>query len=422
MPIFKKQCLLPKQMTLKLSDKKIIKTANQILPKYPLCDHCLGRVFAKIEDELTNQEKGKTIRKNLKNHKKTAVEDCWLCSGLIDEIPHFVDLILNALKDYEFDTFLVGSKIDEDILDKEAELLNFAGSEYSEPLKTEINRETGKILEKKLGKEVNFENPTIMTVIDTSFDVVNLQISSLFIYGRYKKFRRDIPQTKWFCKVCWGKGCKRCNYEGKLYETSVEELVAKRFVEATHGTGESFHGCGREDVDVRMLGNGRPFVLEILNPKKRELDLSKMKEQINAATKDSIEISNLRFSDRNEVNRLKDAGFRKKYRVVLKGKNPINNEKLKKAAQTLQGKTINQLTPSRVAHRRADMVRQKHIYNCDVESIDGAIAVLTVETESGTYIKELISGDEGRTKPSISEMVGVPCKVTELDVIEVMGE
>jgi tRNA pseudouridine synthase 10 len=409
-------------MTLDISDKKIIKTADQLLSKYPLCDHCLGRVFAKIENELTNEDKGKTIRKHLKNHKKTAVQDCWLCSGLIDEIPHFVDLILNALNDYEFDTFLVGSKIDEDILEKEAELLNLAGPEYSEPIKTEINRETGKILEKKLGKEVNFGNPTIMAVIDTSFDLVNLQISSLFVYGRYKKFRRDIPQTKWLCKICWGKGCKRCDYKGKLYDESVEELVAKTFLDAAKGTDESFHGCGREDIDVRMLGNGRPFVLEIINPKKRKVDLPKIMEKINSINRDSIEINNVRFSDRNEVNRLKEAGFRKKYRVTLKGKNPINNEKLKKAVRSLQGKTINQLTPSRVAHRRADMVRQKYIYNCDVESIDGAIAVLTVETESGTYIKELISGDEGRTKPSISEMLGVPCEVTELDVIEVMGE
>ena len=28
-----------------------------------------------------------------------------------------------------------------------------------------------------------------------------------------------------------------------------------------------FHGAGREDVDVRMLGAGRPFVMEVINPK-----------------------------------------------------------------------------------------------------------------------------------------------------------
>jgi len=222
--------------------------------------------------------------------------------------------------------------------------------------------------------------------------------------------------------VCQGKGCKICNYTGKLYDKSVEELVSKRFLDATQGDGESFHGCGREDVDVRMLGNGRPFVLEIKNPKVRAIDLSKLEPDINRLNQDNIEISDLRFSDKDEVTKLKDAGFRKTYRIVFMGRKPINNEKLKKAVLSLRGKAIGQLTPSRVAHRRAGMVREKHIYNCNLESIDGAMATLTLEAESGTYIKELVSGDDGRTKPSISEMIGVPCEVTELDVIEIKGD
>jgi hypothetical protein len=31
--------------------------------------------------------------------------------------------------------------------------------------------------------------------------------------------------------------------------------------------GVKFHGAGREDVDVRMLGRGRPFILQVLNPR-----------------------------------------------------------------------------------------------------------------------------------------------------------
>ena len=67
------------------------------------------------------------------------------------------------------------------------------------------------------------------------------------------------------------------------------------------------------------------------------------------------------------------------------------------------------------------MLRERYIYNSSVDSIDGAIATLTLEAESGTYIKELISGDNGRTKPSISKLIGIPCTVTELDVIEIKG-
>ena len=272
-------------MVNKLNDKKILKIAKKTLSTYKLCDHCLGRLFSQIEKGTLNQERGATLRKHLKQKTKTKVKDCWLCGGLLDEIPHFVDLISNVLTDYEFDTFLIGSKVDEDIVQKEQEIWDFAESEYAEPIKTELNREIGKPLEKQLQKEVHFENPTIMAVIDTAFDVVKLQIISLFVYGKYKKYVRDLPQTRWFCKICRGKGCRHCEYTGKLYENSIEELIAQPFLEQTGGSGESFHGCGREDIDVRMLGTGRPFVLEIKNPKRRLVDLSQIKEQINTQNK-----------------------------------------------------------------------------------------------------------------------------------------
>ena len=261
-----------------------------------------------------------------------------------------------------------------------------------------------------------------MAVIDTAFDVVNLQIAPLFIYGRYNKYVRDLPQTRWFCKICRGKGCRHCNYTGKLYENSIEELVAQPFLKKTDGVDKSFHGCGREDIDVRMLGNGRPFVLEIKNPRHRLLELPKIEELINVQNKDIIEVNSLRFSDRNEIARIKNASFRKTYRIVFKSKKPINNEKLKKAIRALRSKSIGQQTPSRVAHRRADMVREKQIYSCHIESIDGTMTTLTLEAESGTHIKELVSGDDGKTKPSLSELIGTPCNVTALDVIEIKAE
>jgi tRNA pseudouridine synthase 10 len=409
-------------MIISLKDKEIINIAEKTLTKYKLCDHCLGRIFAKVNTGLTNQNRGQEIRKQLKNYKKIDVNNCWLCSGLLSELLYFVNLISDSLNDYEFETFLIGSKVDKDIIDREQELFDFACCEYIESIKNELNREIGKILEKKLKKKVDFKNPTIMVIIDTAFDEINLQICSIYIYGRYKKFKRNIPQTKWHCKICRGKGCKKCNYSGKLYRNSIEELIAKNILKITKGEDEAFHGCGREDIDVRMLGNGRPFVIEIKNPKIRKFDISKLEEEINSKNKGIIEISNLRFSDKKEIIRLKASGLKKSYRIIIKGEEPINNEKLKKAAQSLRGKIISQFTPSRVAHRRADMVRERQIYNCSIESVDGIMAILTLEAESGTYIKELISGDDGRTKPSLSEMIGIPCEVTELDVIEIKGE
>jgi len=405
-----------------LNDPEILKIAEKTLNNYKLCNNCLGRIFAKKETGINNKIRGELIRNNLKNVNEIKIDDCWLCSGIFNEINHFVKIISDLLKDYEYDTFLIGSKVDDDILEKEKILFEFTGDEFLESIKTELNREIGKKLEKKQKKEVDFKNPTIMVIIDTSFDEINLQILPLFIYGRYKKFKRGISQTIWFCKICKGKGCKKCNYTGKLYKESVEELISKKFLEETKGDSESFHGSGREDIDVRMLGNGRPFILELKNPKIRNINLLKIKQEINDKRNGIIEINDLRFSDRNEITRIKNSRFNKTYRIKFKGKKSINKEKLKKAAQSLRGKKIGQFTPCRVAHRRANMIREKHIYECSVESINKATATLIINAESGTYIKELITGDKGRTKPSISELIGIPCEVKELDVIEVKGE
>ena len=129
-----------------LKDKEVLNIAENTLLNYKLCDYCLGRVFAKLGSKLTNKERGEILRKNLKKDKKTQVKNCWLCSGLLNEIKHFADIISNSLKKYEYDDFLIGSKIDEDILEKEQNLLNFTGSEFAESIKTEINREIGKLL------------------------------------------------------------------------------------------------------------------------------------------------------------------------------------------------------------------------------------------------------------------------------------
>ena len=49
-------------------------------------------------------------------------------------------------------------------------------------------------------------------------------------------------------------------------------------------------------------------------------------------------------------------------------------------------------------------------------------AFFTVTAEAGTYIKELVHGDEGRTVPSVASELEVECKVTALDVLEILDD
>ncbi|MFQ6107544.1 MAG: tRNA pseudouridine(54/55) synthase Pus10 [Thermoplasmata archaeon] len=392
------------------------KAANlePLLKKESFCDPCLGRLFGRIGTGFTNLERGRTIREGLRLDEMLT---CSLCGNLMDEIPKFAKLVEKALSEYECETFLIGSRVDDEIAEKEESLWSELGLEFAEPIKTEINRETGKLVEKSTSKTVDFERPDIMAIVDTRFDFVQLQVNPLFVYGKYRKLKRGIPQTKWPCRECMGKGCERCGNTGKMYPTSVEEIVVTPFLEQTDGVRASFHGMGREDVDALMLGNGRPFVVEVKEPKRRTIDFGVIQEHINQSG--TVEVESLRPSNRREMVRMKEARPTKTYSLKVTFQEPVEKENLNEVVKSFKGKEVAQRTPNRVLHRRADLLRRRRILDMNAELLGPRIAEVVLTAEAGTYVKELISGDEGRTKPSLSEVLGVPAVVDELDVIQI---
>jgi len=53
------------------------------------------------------------------------------------------------------------------------------------------------------------------------------------------------------------------------------------------------------------------------------------------------------------------------------------------------------------------------------ESTEISQPIIFVTTEAGLYIKELISGDKGRTQPNLSELLQNECVCKELDVVKI---
>jgi tRNA U54 and U55 pseudouridine synthase Pus10 len=60
---------------------------------------------------------------------------------------------------------------------------------------------------------------------------VEVKLRSVYVYGRYTKLERGIPQTRWPCRSCKGRGCDRCGGTGRQFPTSVEELIEELGVE-----------------------------------------------------------------------------------------------------------------------------------------------------------------------------------------------
>ena len=202
-----------------------------------------------------------------------------------------------------------------------------------------------------------------------------------------------------------------------MYPTSVEEVIANEVLGESGGTGHALHGMGREDVDARMLGRGRPFIIEIKEPRRRRFDLGGAIAGINASG--IVEVDGLAPARGTDVVPLKEDRAAKTYRVLLRMAPPVEEAKLKSTLPVLVAEPIAQRTPERVVHRRADTTRHRRLLAAEVVGVDGDRVELRVTAEAGTYVKEWVHGDRGRTRPSLAERLDVACEVLELDVLDV---
>ena len=437
----------------------ILEKAVQMLKEYSLCSHCLGRQFALLGYGIENRNRGEAIKLllTMKGHQLTLSKDktgitllktvaangsfdmarnilkrfnkrarakkpCFLCEGKFENINTLADKASKKLKNYESTTFLVGIELPLRVAEREDEFKARFNVVHGESIKGQFSRDIGKQVCEMTKKEVDYGKPDVVVLVNPFANRIRLQINSLYVSGRYRKLVRGIPQSRWLCRACDGKGCESCNWTGKTYQESVEEFIGIPIQEMTEGEEIAFHGAGREDVDARMLGSGRPFVLEVKKPKKRFIDLQKLEQTINKYAKKKVEVHKLRFADKDVVRRFKKAEAAEKvYHVIVEFDRDVSDEALERIERTLSNATIHQQTPQRVLHRRANLTREKYIYKAKVKRLSHNRAEMQIRCQGGLYIKELVTGDEGRTKPSVASILNTKATPLQLDVLGVIA-
>ena len=101
---------------------------------------------------------------------------------------------------------------------------------------------------------------------------VSFMADPILVKGRYVKLTRDVSQTPWHLNEdddddAGVKPQPAANSHTNI--SSVQGLIGDQVKQDIFAADEVYlHGSGREDIDVRMLGHGRPFILEFVNPKK----------------------------------------------------------------------------------------------------------------------------------------------------------
>ena len=281
-----------------------------------------------------------------------------------------------------------------------------------------LKKDTGRSLIKSLTTEICDTNvlynniSKIFIIKEISINInINFLLSPIpfYISGNYIKLSREIGQ----------------NHFDRIFNiSSVDEEIKKYFSKIFKNSEKNdftLSASGREDRNVRMLNSGRHFVYEIFNVKKKfGLNFEELNKKFNDES-NLVKIKNLKLSNKSEYNKLKkeeNAKIKKYLAVVYISKkiekNEINN--------LIKGNlNIKQITPIRVLHQRSLKEREKQIISLkEIEKINDHFIVIEIIASAGTYIKEFINGDLGRTYPNLGSLLNCECDILQLDVEEII--
>ncbi len=247
----------------------------------------------------------------------------------------------------------------------------------------------------------------------------------VLVAGRYVKHARNLSQSP------WAVGGQRFG------ATSVEEIIVDVIKQRMGGGGTpppppapapapalspaplavTFMSAGREDMDVRMLGDGRPFVLEVANARRTQFDAAAyaaMAAAMSASHGELVEVRDLRPSSAEELAAVKRsaASKRKSYVCVVGLSSHVTPAQLA-ALDAAANLVVLQRTPVRVLHRRSQLTRRKTVFCMRTEFLNSRFFILRLQSSAGMYIKEFVHGDLGRTVPSVGQLLGCDADILQ---------
>jgi tRNA pseudouridine synthase 10 len=397
------------------------------MEKFFLCAECARRFFA--QGPIASAEG----------------EGCFICRGSLRALPQLLESALAQSSQFGWSTFSVASSFPRAALINEAEVAtSFLPGQWTS-IKNDVNAKLAEGIAKATGKINNQRSADASFEFDFGAAKAKARPMPLYIHGRYLKLSRSHCQSRWHCSECGGKGsraakggkarkggraqgecggaaasgageeCESCGGSGMNYP-SVEEEIGRLLAPAFCASGCTLHASGREDVDVRCLGTGRPFVAELSSPKKRTADLQALEAQ--SQKNESVRAVGLRMVRKDFIGSVCSSHFEKEYAAAVSAERALSEADASKLS-SLSGTTLEQRTPQRVLSRRADMLRRRAIRKILAEPLPGGRLKLRILAEAGTYIKEFINSDAGRTKPSVSSLLCCQAKCDELDVVAI---
>jgi|AntDeeMinimDraft_5_1070356.scaffolds.fasta_scaffold02145_5 tRNA pseudouridine synthase 10 len=413
----------------------VLDTAREVLKGEPVCEWCLGRCFADTGSGISTAERGHALRVACAMEADEAYEpiaptNCWVCGGIDVDYEAWAQRAADALAGLEFETFQLGTRPPNGILENDRALRRDAGlpENAGRTFNAEVNREVANRLTRLVGASKSAERPDVVLVLDFVDDTVTIRINPVYLYGRYRKLESGVSQRVRHCSHCDGTGmaerngtsrsCKFCDGTGR--RPSVEELVAWRIRDLMDAANVSFHAAGREADDVLVLGTGRPFALEVKEPHRRLFTPAELEAAIIDGAGGTVDIGEISFATADVIGHVTQQAFRQRFQVTMAFADPIDENAFRGAVSTLESTPIRHpLRLKELAEGRRPHETVRSLQNVSGERLDEYTAFLAFEIEPGLDPASIATGDGGWTEPNVAELLETDVEVTKVAIVSV---
>lgn len=376
---------------------KITLLSKSILQEYDLCDNCLGRFFISSTNLSSGKTLGNKIRKSVNSR---VVTKCYICKNLFSNMVHYAKTIHDASIEYEFSTFVVGAILKQSIIERDDKLRSKFHLRGVDGIKTTVTKELGIKFARKTKTSIDHLSPDITFTINFKSGQCNVKSKSIFLYGRYSKGKRGLPQKEGSCQDCKGKGCIFCNNHGIVSFDSIEGKIAQFLYEKFETDQVKFTWIGGEDRASLVLGNGRPFFVKLLSPKKRNVRLAK-----------KFHLGEIMVLGLRKIDHIPDGSihFKSKVKILVAAKNKISSKKLKKLKKLVA-------IPIEITDSN-NKQHKKTIHRLNYKKNSSQSFTIEIEADGGIPIKRFVGGS--KIIPNISNILGTQCSCEKFDINQI---
>ncbi len=327
-------------------------------------------------------------------HLKDIDEDCEICHGIRKQIHKISCEIIQATRDYEYHTFLIGLMLDHSFYDNEDKFRSRFKIRGKENIKSsllrEIRRKFGELSHKKL--DLDSPDISVNLGIGKKFEtIVRVNSSTIVLSGRYMKPIRF--------RVMY----RHPDNSLKVNRSHIENIIKKKLMNLFETESITFWPLGKEEPESLVLGSGRPFYISIKNSK-----LVSFKHEF------SIRSNGLIFNIKGKLNALPKTipFYAMKVRTLVSCEDNLKVSVLKLVNDS--GIRIVELTSTRNKN-------WKFIYQMKSIMRGQKKLELIILCDNGFPIRRFIDGDED-VSPNLCQILYNKCKCQFFDILDIVSE